>query len=137
MVKVMLVFVIYLQKMFEVECDEVMFFGGEGEMGVFLGYIGFILMIVLGLLSYCEGGVDYCFVVFLGFCEMSNDILMVFVDCVQKVEEIDVDEVCKDVEFVIVVFGQVGSEFDEVVKLQEWFVDVEVCLFVVGGGFVY
>ncbi len=132
MARLTLVLVTHSQKMLEVECDEVVLPGGEGEMGVLPGHTALISTILPGLLSYKDGGSEHRFAVSSGFCEMSGDVLTVLVDRAQKAEEIDLEQARKDRDEAAALLGQAGTAAEEVVKLQEALADAEARLLVGG-----
>lgn len=83
------------------DVDMVMFFGSEGEMGVFVNYVLLMLILKFGFLFVSNDDIEIKYYVFGGFVEINFEGLIVLVEYVGEVDGVqcfDFDQYIKVVE---------------------------------------
>ena len=97
MAKLQLVVVTHERKVLEVECDEVVVPGREGELGILPGHAAFVGSLRPGVLQV-TGGESGTWAVSSGFCEVSDDLMTVLTERAVSKGDVDRGAVEKELE---------------------------------------
>ncbi len=79
--------IVYLQE----DVDLVSVPGVEGVLGILPGHAKLVTILTLGEMKITRQGQDEFFAVFGGFCEVTDDRVIVLADTAERAGEIDVD----------------------------------------------
>ena len=88
MAKLQLVVVTHARKVLDLECDEVVLPGRQGELGILPGHAAFVGSLRPGVLQVI-GGDGGSWAVSAGFCEISDDIVTVLTERAASKDDVD------------------------------------------------
>ena len=86
MAKLQLVVVTHARKVLDLECDEVVLPGRQGELGILPGHAAFVGSLRPGVLQVVGGD---SLAVTAGFCEVSDNIVTVLTERAASKDEVD------------------------------------------------
>lgn len=102
----------------DIECDEVVTPGVNGEIGMMPGHIPLVTALHPGVLTVVKGGKKTFYAVGSGFAEIENDIVRVLTNTCEESSAIDVDRAKKKMESAEKEIGNFNPEDEGFADMQ-------------------